>query len=418
MIRRIKKNHRKGNIFLFIKFVACFIVILFSFLVVFKSVDILKYKHTIPMIALVVVGYLITLMFLQKLSMYPKVNYPGLILYSLIISYLAIVSMIGGLRIYYSRAFLLLSFIFSFVMLLALYFLENKTGKFKFVSLSPISLAEEKAFAKSNIEILPGLDSGHADYEGIIIKEIKDLPPDLALRITAEAIKGIPIYSFAEFYAAFLGKVPLDYVSPELLERRMPYSIYSDVKRTLEFVATLICLIPAAVIGLFISVLIKLDSKGPILYIQERVGQHGKVFKLIKFRTMFLDSESDGPQFAEQNDSRVTKVGKILRKTRLDELPQIINILRDDMSLVGPRPEQIPFAREFERLIPFYSLRYAIKPGLTGWAQIHRGYTSGIDDTKEKLEYDLFYVKYLSPWLDLLIIFKTLRILITGFGAR
>jgi lipopolysaccharide/colanic/teichoic acid biosynthesis glycosyltransferase len=164
--------------------------------------------------------------------------------------------------------------------------------------------------------------------------------------------------------------------------------------------------------------LIKLDSKGPIFYRQERVGQDGKIFWLVKFRSMYENAEADtGPVWSTGGDKRVTRVGKILRRTRLDELPQLFNIFHGNMSLVGPRPERPHFVQQLSEQIPFYPLRHVVKPGLTGWAQINYGYANSIDNTVEKLQYDLFYIKNMSWILDSLILLQTIKTVLVERGS-
>jgi len=418
MIDKIKRNGNKKYL-LFIFIFCSFVVIIFlPSLCVFQSINAFSYRHAIPMMILVGVAYLLTMLVVGKLSLYPKVSSFGLCFSSLLFSYMAIMFIISATRVYYSRSYLLVSFLLSLLSLLMLEYLEHKQKRLRFVLLSDLGGNEAEDLARLNIEFMRAIKPSENHYDGIVVKDIKNVSLDIARFIVAESLKGTPVYTFAELYAAFLGRAPLNYIDPDLLETRVSSSIYKGVKRVVELSIAIILFVPATVIGLIIAISIILDSKGPVFFIQERVGQKGKPFKLIKFRTMDNNSETNGPQFAEENDSRVTRVGKFLRKTRLDELPQLINVIRGDMSFVGPRPEQIPFARQFEEKIPYYSLRYSLKPGLTGWAQINRGYTSGLDDTKEKLEYDLFYLRYESPWLDLLIVFKTLKIVLTGFGAR
>ena len=169
----------------------------------------------------------------------------------------------------------------------------------------------------------------------------------------------------------------------------------------------------------FIALAIKLDSPGPIFYSQERVGQFGNVFRLLKFRSMRQDAEGDGtPRWATSKDPRITCVGKYIRSSRIDELPQLINILRGDLDLVGPRPERPAFVQELEKVIPYYSIRHTVKPGLTGWAQVMFPYAGTIEESKEKLEYDLYFIKNMSTKLDLLIILMTFKVLILGRGAK
>jgi exopolysaccharide biosynthesis polyprenyl glycosylphosphotransferase len=167
-----------------------------------------------------------------------------------------------------------------------------------------------------------------------------------------------------------------------------------------------------------VALAIKLDSRGPVVYMQERVGLHGRVFRIIKFRSMFVDAEKDGPVWAGESDPRVTRVGRIIRKLRLDELPQFINILRGEMSFIGPRPERPVFVEYLGREIAYYSQRHLVKPGLTGWAQIRRPYGASLEDAREKLQYDLYYIKNQSPVLDAIIVIETIRIVLFGRGAR
>lgn len=193
-------------------------------------------------------------------------------------------------------------------------------------------------------------------------------------------------------------------------------SVYGFIKRIADFAISLVLIPFVFVFGILIAVSVKLCGKGPIFYKQTRVGYKGKCFTLIKFRTMRTDAESRGAQWTIENDKRVTKVGKFLRKARLDELPQLINILKGEMSFVGPRAERPEFHQLLLKEIPFYDRRYLVKPGLTGWAQINYTYGSSVEDTKEKLSYDFYYLKNRSFIFDLGIILKTINIVLAGLG--
>ncbi|HEX6730665.1 MAG TPA: sugar transferase, partial [Pyrinomonadaceae bacterium] len=166
------------------------------------------------------------------------------------------------------------------------------------------------------------------------------------------------------------------------------------------------------------AILIKLDSKGPIFYKQERVGRNGRVFVLAKFRSMRVDAEQDGPVWATKGDDRTTRVGRILRKSRVDEIPQFWNILKGEMNFVGPRPERPHFVAQLAEEIPFYEQRHLIAPGLTGWAQIKYSYGASTEDARQKLQYDLFYIKNQSLILDAIIMFETIKIILFGRGAQ
>jgi len=168
-----------------------------------------------------------------------------------------------------------------------------------------------------------------------------------------------------------------------------------------------------------IAILIKIDSKGPIIFSQERVGQHRRPYMIHKFRSMYSDAEKiSGPVWAEDDDPRITRVGKFLRNWRFDELPQLWNVLKGDMSFVGPRPEREFFVKELEKTIPYYGERFSVKPGITGWAQVSYGYGATVDDAIEKLNYDLFYIKNMSIFMDLMIVLRTIKIVLFGKGAR
>jgi lipopolysaccharide/colanic/teichoic acid biosynthesis glycosyltransferase len=155
--------------------------------------------------------------------------------------------------------------------------------------------------------------------------------------------------------------------------------------------------------------MIKLTSRGSVIYKQQRIGKNGRVFILYKFRTMIPEAESDGPKWAEEQDERVTIIGRFLRRTHLDELPQLINVIKGDLSFVGPRPERPEFVEHLKKKIPYYEIRHLIKPGITGWAQINYKYASSIDDTYEKLQFDIYYIKKRSIVLDILILLKTIK---------
>jgi len=206
--------------------------------------------------------------------------------------------------------------------------------------------------------------------------------------------------------------VPLLEVFPDLLG---PAS--RVIKRLIDLVVALVVLTLGAPLMVLIAMVIKIDSRGPVLYRQKRVGYRGKEFTLVKFRSMRVDAEkSTGAVWASEDDPRVTKVGKFLRSSRLDELPQAWNVLMGSMSLVGPRPERKIFVDEFARQIPFYTRRLNVKPGITGWAQVRRGYDASIDDVKDKLQYDLFYLENMSIGLDIKILLNTIWVMFTGKG--
>jgi lipopolysaccharide/colanic/teichoic acid biosynthesis glycosyltransferase len=171
-------------------------------------------------------------------------------------------------------------------------------------------------------------------------------------------------------------------------------------------------------LGSITWVIIRLDSPGRAIFRQPRVGRNGEPFTMYKFRTMVEGADDDGPMFTALEDPRITRVGRFLRATRLDEIPQLWNVLKGEVAIVGPRAEQVAFAQQFELLIPFYRYRHLVRPGITGWAQVNSGYADDLEDTIVKLTYDLYYVRHMNPWLDLSIIWKTLETVFARRGAR
>ena len=233
---------------------------------------------------------------------------------------------------------------------------------------------------------------------------------------------GVHVNDFSSFIERETGRVDLDTVNPSWLIFSDGFSsgraISSAVKRLFDIVASsLLLILSAPVIALF-ALLVKIDSKGPAFYRQQRVGLYGQLFDVIKLRSMRTDAEVNGAQFAQENDPRVTRLGRFIRKVRIDELPQTWSVLKGEMSFVGPRPERPQFVAELEEQLPYYAERHMVKPGITGWAQINYPYGASLEDSRHKLEYDLYYAKNYTPFLDLLILLQTLRVVLWPEGAR
>jgi len=234
-------------------------------------------------------------------------------------------------------------------------------------------------------------------------------------------MSGIAVNQAHSFYEVLTDKIIVERLNPSWLIFSEGFNfrrITLILKSIGDIVLSCILLLLFLPWGLLLAALIKLDSPGPLIYSQERVGRNGIRFRLYKFRTMGEDAEEDGmPRWASDTDIRITRVGKILRRTRLDELPQLINVLKSEMSFVGPRPERPFFVDMLTREIPYYEHRLAVKPGITGWAQVKYHYGSSKEDAKEKLQYDLYYIKNLSFSLDFSIIFDTINVVLFGKGA-
>ena len=234
--------------------------------------------------------------------------------------------------------------------------------------------------------------------------------------------QGIRVHSLASFSERLKGEVPLDSLKASWLIYGNGFAQgwwRTTIKRGFDIVTALVLLLLAWPIMLLAAAAIMLEDGTPVLFRQERVGRHGRSFQVLKFRSMRKDAEKDGiARWAQANDSRITTVGRFIRKTRIDELPQLFNVLRGEMSLVGPRPERPSFVEQLTEQIPFYAIRHSVKPGLTGWAQVRFSYGASLADARRKLQFDLYYVKNHSLVLDIQIILETVRVVLLGEGAR
>ena len=235
-------------------------------------------------------------------------------------------------------------------------------------------------------------------------------------------LEGIEIIDGNDFFENLTGKIAVTALNPSWLIFAGGFNksqIRFSLKRLTDLVLSILLITICLPLIIITAILIKIDSKGPVIFSQERMGEKGKSFHVHKFRSMIQDAEKkSGPVWARSDDHRVTRVGRIIRKLRIDELPQLWNVVKGEMSFVGPRPERKYFVSQLEEIIPYYSVRFTVKPGITGWAQVSYGYGASVEDAAEKLRYELFYIKNMSPLMDLIIVLRTIKIVLFGRGAR
>ncbi|MEN7536389.1 TIGR03013 family XrtA/PEP-CTERM system glycosyltransferase [Aurantiacibacter flavus] len=278
-----------------------------------------------------------------------------------------------------------------------------------------------EAIARSAIHDLAKFVSNLGVTEVVLALEERRnaLPLKDLLRIKTA---GVHVNDFSSFLERETGRVDLDTLNPSWLIFSDGFSssrMFSSFgKRVFDVAASLTLLALTFPVILFFALVIKLDSKGPAFFRQERVGLYGQKFELVKLRSMRTDAEKDGAKWADRDDPRITRVGRLIRKIRVDELPQVWTVLKGEMSFVGPRPEVPKFVDELDADLPYYAERHMVKPGITGWAQINYPYGASVEDARAKLEYDLYYAKNYTPFLDLLILLQTLRVVLWPEGAR
>jgi len=275
-------------------------------------------------------------------------------------------------------------------------------------------------------DVLAVYDPGDAAPEGLVPGDLLlaiDLRPVLSDKmaqfVSSWNLAGYPVRSLTAVYEEHTGRLPIVHLA-EGWELTAPVerNLYGPYKRGIDVALTTLLSPLWVPLMALVWVAVRIDSKGPTVYRQERVGLGGKLFTLYKFRTMVVDAERNGPQFAARGDDRLTRVGRWLRRFRMDELPQLWNVFKGDLSLVGPRPERPIFTRRFDLTIPFYQYRHLVRPGVTGWSQVNYGYADDEAQTVDKLTYDLYYIKHMSPWLDAQILGQSIWTVLSGFGAQ
>ena len=258
-------------------------------------------------------------------------------------------------------------------------------------------------------------------WSSIVIALDDKAPEELIENLMMARFESNRVRDLVQFYEETWQKVPLYYLGSRWFLLTEGFQLLGNpirqrLKRLMDVLISSTLLLLTAPIMLTTAILIRLESRGGAIYRQTRTGKDGKDFTIFKFRSMRSDAEKNGAQWASQNDSRVTRIGNFIRKTRIDELPQLFNILRGTMSFIGPRPERPEFNQSLEKELSFYNLRHIVQPGLTGWAQVLYPYGASLEDAKEKLQYDLFYIKNYSLWMDISIVLKTITVVVFGRG--
>lgn len=377
------------------------------------------HTEALPMFAMVTVLYIGICVHRFQLHAYRSYRAIGISAFYNTVGFLAIFALLALFRLYYSRSFLASAYGITMIwtVLGVLLFRRRKQS---YVIIAGGLADQLRSFANPYWEFVKDIQNVESvdNCDGVVV-DLHAQDEENILSVMADfAFHGVPIVHAASVLERYSGRTNLQYLVHEGLYKLNTGWEYSLIKRVWE--VALILLFTPVIIPIMVvtAVAIKIDSKGAIFFRQQRIGKDDEPFTLYKFRSMITDAEKNGSRFAEESDSRVTDVGSFIRKFRIDELPQLWNVLRGDMSLIGPRPEQPKFVEYFEEEIPFYSYRHNVRPGITGWAQVNDGYAAGIEETKTKLEFDLYYLKNISLSLDLLIVYATIKTILTGFGSR
>ncbi|TVR98530.1 MAG: TIGR03013 family PEP-CTERM/XrtA system glycosyltransferase [Rhodospirillales bacterium] len=304
--------------------------------------------------------------------------------------------------------------------------LEQRKGQHSFICVGFLRLAGETCLVSPS-RVVANINSLTRYVEANEVDEIVIAPTDRRGTLPMQALvecrlSGTRIRTYQMFLEKETGRVDPDSLQPDWFlysEGFRSRGLQEAIKRGFDILASVVLILLALPLLISTIIAVKIEGGGPIFYKQERIGLKGKAFLLFKFRSMQSDAEHDGtPQWARVNDQRVTTVGQLIRKTRIDELPQLFNVLKGDMSFVGPRPERGFFVEQLSQQIPYYNERHEVKPGITGWAQLNYSYGASVEDAKEKLAFDLYYIKYYSVIRDIVIIFQTVRVVLWPQGVR
>lgn len=364
------------------------------------------------------IAYLIShLGSLRLRAIYPGGKSALFIVPQVLLTYTACALLTFTLYLSVSRYLLIASCISTLIWLLIEYTLTYKYMRLKLAVLPGGRYTDEiLGFPFIDARPLQQLDLGSYRYDGVVA-DFSKVDEATQRFLTTCALNRTPVYDSKQIFESLTGRVKIHRISENNMGALLPSPAYEHLKTIIDVLVVLVTSPLVLLIGLITAILIRLESPGPVIYTQTRIGRSNRPFTIYKFRSMRFDRDAP-EQFAGEADPRITRVGKIIRKLRIDELPQFINVLKGEMSLIGPRPEQPSFVAEYDKKIPFYSYRHIVKPGISGWAQVLHGYTATTDETQVKIEHDFYYIKNCSLALDLIIAILTVRIMLTGFGAR
>ncbi|MCD9504166.1 exopolysaccharide biosynthesis polyprenyl glycosylphosphotransferase [Photobacterium phosphoreum] len=367
---------------------------------------------------LVGVCYIVIASTLPKISSYLLVERKYYIAPVLVTIFAVAMSLVFMTRIEYSRSTLLYGAILCFIWFYITALLRQESQRLVLFAIPNFDI--NSLNQKGRVRVIE-LKAPYeiSDIKGSLVVDLhRNLSPDAEKFIADCSLNNIAVFHAESIREMLEGKVQTKHLMENAIGSLQPNPLYMTFKRIWESLIIIVTFPITLPIMAITAILIKLENPGPAMFIQERVGQGGNLFRIYKFRSMTIKEAGAEDKFATAEQARVTKVGKFIRKFRIDELPQFFNVLKGEMALIGPRPEQDSFVKQFEKEIPFYGYRHMVKPGITGWAQVVQGYADDTESTSEKLAHDLYYIKNLSFWLDINIVFKTIRTMLTGFGAQ
>jgi lipopolysaccharide/colanic/teichoic acid biosynthesis glycosyltransferase len=358
----------------------------------------------------------------RRLSRYPGVRASYHIFPSFAAGFGIVLAVFFFARLDYSRAHFLASFGLCVFWYYVVYFKLQRQQRLV-IGVVPFGEARNVYKVPEVAWVELALESPQPLQFSAIVADLRaDIPDEWERYLTDRALEGTLVMHYKQIEESLTGRVAIEHLSENTLGSLIPGIVFAKFKRVFDLVTALIALPVLAPVLLLVALLVRIDSPGPVLFKQQRQGYRGQPFLMYKFRSMrhgpALPEDARDAAMTRDRDHRVTRVGRVLRHYRIDELPQILNIIRGEMSWIGPRPEAVPLSLWYEAELPFYRYRHIVRPGITGWAQVKQGHVADVDEVLWKLHYDFYYIKNFSFWLDLLIIAGTIRTILTGFGSR
>ncbi|WCL51341.1 exopolysaccharide biosynthesis polyprenyl glycosylphosphotransferase [Leptospira sp. GIMC2001] len=355
---------------------------------------------------------------LRRLLKYPGSQSTSFVIPTVSICYLLILTWLIIVRDNYSNSVLGINFFITLFWCYAGYFFGNRYRLNRYAVVPFGQALELKDTHNALFVTLTQPDLSEQRFNAIIADfRSNQLSPEWVKFLAKCTLSRIPVFHSQQIIESLTGRVKIDRLSENELGALLPSELYEKIKRMIDLFFSIFLLPLLLPLFLLIGILIKLESTGSIFYVQQRMGFQGKLFSMLKFRSMYTASKGQSFTAGEQ-DPRITKIGKFIRKYRIDELPQVFNVIIGQMSFIGPRPESAELTEWYSKDVPFFEYRHVVRPGISGWAQVEQGYAAEVDGMKLKLEYDFYYIKHFSLWLDILITFKTIKTILTGFGAR
>ena len=356
----------------------------------------------------------------RRVSYYPGVRASYHIFPTFAISYGLVLVAFFFVRLDYSRLHFLTSFMLCVFWYYVVYFKLQRQHTLR-IGIVPAGDVEHLLEVPDVSWVMLDSESKTQPHDAIVADLRADLPDEWERYLADRALAGSLVMHVKQMEESLTGRVAIDHLSENNLGSLIPGIVYAKIKRLGDLVLAAVLIPLLAPLMLLVALGIKLTSRGPIFFVQERMGYQGHIFRMYKFRTMKVGAEVEDARLAaitRDEDDRVTSIGRYLRRYRIDELPQILNIFQGEMSWIGPRPEAVPLSRWYEAELPFYRYRHIVRPGITGWAQVRQGHVAKVEEVLWKLQYDFYYIKNFSFWLDLLIVARTARTVLSGFGAR